>query len=502
MVRDGVMKRLGNAIAAAVFGICAWSLSAAAQPTLAVQGLSIAAGSSADLRLFISDPETTYVGVNVKFTLPAGLTVHGAAPGNGLARGAVSDVHTRTQGGRTVVTAIAYSIFDPIVDASGLLLRLQLTASPDPADLGLTVGGKRDEVVDIQVSGLSAAGTELSIPHLAVDGYLELRTGPFGDVDGNGSVNAVDIQRVINASLGIGTPQEIAAADINEDGVVDATDIQLAILAALGTYVPQGGGKQQPPVAPPGDESEDDAARPIFAEVLPAPRPGEPAIAIQADSYLYIRLRAPRPIDAGSVRGTVSFGGAVSRNVGWLPLSETDGWAVFWEGAPWQAGEDVTMTAEAADASGAPVGPYTYTFRVAPGEPSASPVWQPGYGDFDATALAGSYEGNDFVSLFEGGGAPLPELAGGAGLVFEVAPEQLFDLPQRVWLPVPADSEASGLEPYLYLEGRETSGWHRGASVAGWLGSGDLMELELNGLQYVGLVVHHGGIVRLGPAGE
>ena len=56
--------------------------------------------------------------------------------------------------------------------------------------------------------------------------------GPPGDVDGDGIVNAVDIQLVINASLG----QDIGGldADINGDGVVNAVDIQLVINAALG----------------------------------------------------------------------------------------------------------------------------------------------------------------------------------------------------------------------------------------------------------------------------
>lgn len=496
------MNRLYITAWAALIAGLGWSLSAAAQPTLFVQPLSLTAGKTGELRLFVSDPETTYVGVNVKLTLPPGIAVLGAAPGDTFARSAASDVFARTEGAATAVSAITYSIFDPIVDPSGLVLRLTLSASADPADLGLTVGGKRNAAVEIVTSGLSVSGTQVSVPHFAADGYIELRTGPFGDVDGNGSVNAIDIQRVINASLGLGTPQEIAAADINEDGVVDAADIQLAILAALGTYVPpSGGGKDQPPVAP-EDDSEEDAARPVFAEVLPAPRPGESTIALQTDSYLYVRLRADLPIDADSIRGAVTYGGATSRNVGWLPLSETDGWAVYWEGAPWRDGELVTMTAEATDAAGGAVGPYTFTFRVGTESNLRTPVGQPAYDDFDASVLAESLESNDFVTLYEDDGTPLPELADGVGPVFEVAPEQLFDLPQRIWLPIPDGVDSSSLQPYLYLEGREYAGWHSGESVAGWLGPDGLMDLELNGLRYLGLLVNHGGIVRIGPAND
>jgi len=52
-----------------------------------------------------------------------------------------------------------------------------------------------------------------------------------GDVDFSGSVNAVDVQLVINAALGIQVEQN---CDINGDGSVNAVDVQLVINAALG----------------------------------------------------------------------------------------------------------------------------------------------------------------------------------------------------------------------------------------------------------------------------
>ncbi len=52
-----------------------------------------------------------------------------------------------------------------------------------------------------------------------------------GDINGDSSVDAVDIQFVINDVLGIDTGHD---CDINGDGTVDAMDIQLAINAALG----------------------------------------------------------------------------------------------------------------------------------------------------------------------------------------------------------------------------------------------------------------------------
>ena len=59
---------------------------------------------------------------------------------------------------------------------------------------------------------------------------------PFGDVNRDGSVNAQDIQLVINTVLGIepATSRIAYCADINRDGGVNAIDIQLVINAVLG----------------------------------------------------------------------------------------------------------------------------------------------------------------------------------------------------------------------------------------------------------------------------
>ncbi|MBI4556496.1 MAG: hypothetical protein HY706_02845 [Candidatus Hydrogenedentes bacterium] len=53
-----------------------------------------------------------------------------------------------------------------------------------------------------------------------------------GDIDADGGVDAVDVQLVINAALGL----DIGAldADVNQDAQVDAVDVQLVINAALG----------------------------------------------------------------------------------------------------------------------------------------------------------------------------------------------------------------------------------------------------------------------------
>jgi len=52
-----------------------------------------------------------------------------------------------------------------------------------------------------------------------------------GDVNGDGSIDATDVQLVINSALGIEVPW---GCDIDGDGFVNAVDVQLVINAALG----------------------------------------------------------------------------------------------------------------------------------------------------------------------------------------------------------------------------------------------------------------------------
>jgi predicted outer membrane repeat protein len=54
------------------------------------------------------------------------------------------------------------------------------------------------------------------------------------DADGDGVTNAVDVQLVINAALGVAPPG--TDADVSGDGKVDAVDVQIVINAALGLY--------------------------------------------------------------------------------------------------------------------------------------------------------------------------------------------------------------------------------------------------------------------------
>jgi hypothetical protein len=81
--------------------------------------------------------------------------------------------------------------------------------------------------------------------------FEPVRAGVFADVDGSGDVDAVDVQTVINAALGLTVAFE---TDLDFSGDTDAVDVQLVINAALG-------------VAPP-DDSVSDVYDPLNGLIL------------------------------------------------------------------------------------------------------------------------------------------------------------------------------------------------------------------------------------------
>jgi len=93
-----------------------------------------------------------------------------------------------------------------------------------------TVPGFRGESVK------RTLGTSLGTANFLLEplgGLVE--PGIPGDINRDGQVNAVDVQLVINAALGIVIGD--FNADVNGDGVVNAVDVQLVINAALGIEI-------------------------------------------------------------------------------------------------------------------------------------------------------------------------------------------------------------------------------------------------------------------------
>ena len=106
-------------------------------------------------------------------------------------------------------------------------------------DSGATVAGLVLRYHTVSFSSVEGWGTPLTLVAVVTIGQTTVLTGTYtsvadspADVSGDGSVNAQDVQLVINAALGIG--EENPACDINSDDTVNAQDVQLVINAALG----------------------------------------------------------------------------------------------------------------------------------------------------------------------------------------------------------------------------------------------------------------------------
>ena len=104
-----------------------------------------------------------------------------------------------------------------------ILATLSFVVSPDVP--GIDTGLAYEAAIALDIIGAEIV--------LQVDSARIITGGNNAfDVDGDGQVNAVDIQNVINLVLGIGSGS--LNGDINSDSNVDAIDVQLVINAVLG----------------------------------------------------------------------------------------------------------------------------------------------------------------------------------------------------------------------------------------------------------------------------
>ena len=232
---------------------------------------------------------------------------------------------------------------------------------------------------------------------------------------------------------------------------------------------------------------------------VPAVLPGEPVnhsvFRGQADSALCVRLKATQAIDPATVWGAVVGQDFRTDAVRWLPLGDDDGWVVAEPEIAWTPGDLVTMTVGARTVTGADLESVTYCFLVASATVPTAPVPQPAYGAFDTRGL----------DLAKEAAVSLADEKDGQAYDFEpvspcyaIGPPEVFGTPQRVWLPVPAGRDAAGLRVYYHHASGPDCGWHEAGQVDGWLVPGTYLVLEWQGTTYLGLVVRHGGLVRLG----
>ena len=248
----------------------------------------------------------------------------------------------------------------------------------------------------------------------------------------------------------------------------------------------------------------------VFETVLPPTIFGKTQRAADLLSALSIRLRGDDAIDPESVWGWVSKTGFESADVNWLPITENDGWVVYEPDTPWEEGDIVEMSAGATDVNGDEIGPITYQFRVVdkngpdwPALKAVENLKQPRYDEFESGAMDLSMESNESVSVSIAADGPGgAELSGTVGPRYLVGPERPYELPQRVWLPVPKDVDPDDVSVWYHHPVGSDAGWYRAEEIVGWLTSGECHVLELDGTTYIGFLVGHSGTVQLRITGD
>ena len=277
-----------------------------------------------------------------------------------------------------------------------------------------------------------------------------------------------------------------------------------SVCGTSGFSQPDGGfpGAGQPP------------ARKLYEPVMPAAETANRTLTARVDSTLAIRLRRDTGINPSSISGMVEFAGGSRTDVEWLAIDKaglTDGWALFTPGeTPFALGDTVSFTVSASTVSGESIGPLNFTFTVETEEmflerigASMPPIAQPAYTDFDASGIDLSLEGNDLVSVYALDAATAPAPPGGAvGPAYAIGPDEAYRVRQRVWIPIPDNLGAGDVVLNYYFAdktGSET-GWYPAETIQGWLVQDSYLELELNGVRYLGFLARHAGLVQVSAA--
>ena len=246
-----------------------------------------------------------------------------------------------------------------------------------------------------------------------------------------------------------------------------------------------------------------------YEPVFPFTMAGASSRRAQVDSVLAIRLRSEREIDPGTIRSPVTGYAPDEVTVEWRPAQVddlSDVWVIIRPRDTWYLEDVIAITAGAETFSGDTVGPVTHEFRVESGvdyearmnEPADS-IMQPQYDeDFDASGLDLGAESNDTAVLTEADemvlSAPLND---GVDAPFMIGPERVYDVPQRVWLPLPQGLGPNDVRLYYYHPHGEDRGWFPAENIEGWLVPGSTLYLDMNGSTYLGFLVNHAGIVQL-----
>jgi hypothetical protein len=228
---------------------------------------------------------------------------------------------------------------------------------------------------------------------------------------------------------------------------------------------------------------------------MPYVRSADEIRVARPESPLFVRLRGETPIDPDSIYGFVRGCGKGEVSAEWQPVAEDDFgdiWVVFRPNGVWRDGETIVVTAGARATSAGRAVRRRVEFLIRGEEPLAGDLEDP------AGAFAdGPGRDAQAVTVRPYTGTAVAELAGGLDLPYAIGPEQGYEMPQQVELPVPREVDPADVRLYYFHGGGRDEGWYPAEQVEGWLVPNSCRLIEVDGQTYISFSVRHAGIVGL-----
>lgn len=224
----------------------------------------------------------------------------------------------------------------------------------------------------------------------------------------------------------------------------------------------------------------------------------------QPESIFAVRIRNEANLDPSTIGVLINGHEEDGVIISWRSAdgrSLNDIWVIAEPKDRWLLEELVTVSVAAETENGVPVEPVNRSFSVATeGGASGEELWQPEYDvDFDADGINRNAESSDGVEVRTLAVENNPEpLDAGIGQPILLTPERVYEVPQRIWLPIPKNVDPADVSLFYYLSNGEHKGWHPAGQIDAWLVPGSYLYLEADNMTYLGFLVRHAGIVQLG----
>jgi len=243
------------------------------------------------------------------------------------------------------------------------------------------------------------------------------------------------------------------------------------------------------------DEAERAFNAAVFEAIVPNATNADGDIMVLADGRLALRLRDYTGLEFETLWAELHPQHDTEEvSFDWEPVAEGDDrdiWVFFSPTDTWYLNDLLVIAAGGANADGAEVLSNVHAVQVETqtdydartSESPADSIAQPDYAETDEAI------GNK-VSLTIAVGVPqFDDLT----IAYRIQPDQVFDTPQRIWLPVGSGVSTDNITLMYYKGNEPNQGWHNAQDVAGFLA--DTEPVVVNG--YLGVVVNHAGVVAV-----